>query len=813
MGASGGGASGDGGGGSGEGAPPAARFFRAGRFFPDRPGGGRGRGTPGLVRSLSSPPAVGAGAAERNESSMMWSQLGQMDVPSATSAPHPGHFTRWSLAQAECASMPSHCSASAPWPIPALALALAIAAPSCASIPPGRRASPDLQEIERLEDLRSLGGGRLLELAGSPDPAVRARAMVALGRIQDPSAAPALAGGLSDADAAVRDRAAFGAGLLGLSWEPLPDETRDTLVAAAIASDAGHERDGERRAFLDALARLGGPAALDYLASVVRTAGAGDERLARAAIGLGLLVKRAGTLADAPLAALVQRWPESRLRPRQRYGLAYALAFSKAVSVRAQAVECVKEGSAPAGAVEEVDAATALCARALVEAGREEDVPLLRAALAHRDYRVAVEATRTLTRYVQRAAQDPGRAKAALEALADLGQKVELLARGEVARGAQPLLAFAKLELPDQVAALVASLRRQLQEAQRRLPAGEVLALDLARIDCRLAAAQDRRQAAVAEVLSCGDRLPPEAWRLSLSLGQIARPPASPPAVPFSSYLSHPSPAVRAAALQAVGAAKDRQAVAAVRALLEGEDPVVATYAAGAAVALGDTGAVPGIARLATLASTHPDVAEPVASALLDLKAPQAEAVFQGWLREPQAHVRQVAARSLRKMGAAVPAAAMPEVAAHDLTAGAPAGASLRFATAKGAFTLKLDTEENPRTSANLYRLARRGFFDGLTFHRVEPDFVVQGGDPRGDGDGGPGYTLRCEVSTRRYLRGTAGMALSGKDTGGSQFFFTTSEQPHLEGRYTAFGEVVDGLEVLDRLLEGEVMVKVTASP
>jgi cyclophilin family peptidyl-prolyl cis-trans isomerase len=95
----------------------------------------------------------------------------------------------------------------------------------------------------------------------------------------------------------------------------------------------------------------------------------------------------------------------------------------------------------------------------------------------------------------------------------------------------------------------------------------------------------------------------------------------------------------------------------------------------------------------------------------------------------------------------------------------------------------------------------------------VEPDFVVQGGDPRGDGDGGPGYSIRCEVSDRRYVRGTIGMALSGKDTGGSQFFFTTSEQPHLEGRYTAFGEVTEGEEVLDDLLEGEAITQVTAKP
>ena len=93
--------------------------------------------------------------------------------------------------------------------------------------------------------------------------------------------------------------------------------------------------------------------------------------------------------------------------------------------------------------------------------------------------------------------------------------------------------------------------------------------------------------------------------------------------------------------------------------------------------------------------------------------------------------------------------------------------------TAKGTIEVHLDVVEAPLTVASFVALARRGFYDGLTFHRVEPGFVVQGGDPRGDGNGGPGYTLRCEITQRPYGRGAVGMALSGKDTGGSQFFVT----------------------------------------
>ena len=111
-----------------------------------------------------------------------------------------------------------------------------------------------------------------------------------------------------------------------------------------------------------------------------------------------------------------------------------------------------------------------------------------------------------------------------------------------------------------------------------------------------------------------------------------------------------------------------------------------------------------------------------------------------------------------------------------------------------------------------LARLAARSYYDGLTFHRVVPDFVAQGGDPRGDGWGGPGFTLRCELSPRRYLRGTVGMALAGKDTGGSQFFITHSMQPHLDGKYTIIGEVVAGMEVVDTLLPGDRILRATLS-
>ena len=105
--------------------------------------------------------------------------------------------------------------------------------------------------------------------------------------------------------------------------------------------------------------------------------------------------------------------------------------------------------------------------------------------------------------------------------------------------------------------------------------------------------------------------------------------------------------------------------------------------------------------------------------------------------------------------------------------------------------------------------LARRGFFNGLAWHRVVPNFVVQDGDPRGDGEGGAGHTIRDELNPRPYLRGTVGMALDGPDTGGSQYFITHSPQPHLDGRYTVFGRVVSGIAVVDQLQPGDTIRQV----
>lgn len=130
--------------------------------------------------------------------------------------------------------------------------------------------------------------------------------------------------------------------------------------------------------------------------------------------------------------------------------------------------------------------------------------------------------------------------------------------------------------------------------------------------------------------------------------------------------------------------------------------------------------------------------------------------------------------------------------------------------TEKGTIVAELFAKDAPGTVANFEKLIKEGFYDGLTFHRVIPNFVIQGGCPQGTGTGGPGYSIKCEVDNNpnKHLRGSLSMAHKGRDTGGSQFFICHSPQPHLDGRHTVFGRVMEGIDVVDKIRQGEKMLK-----
>ena len=121
--------------------------------------------------------------------------------------------------------------------------------------------------------------------------------------------------------------------------------------------------------------------------------------------------------------------------------------------------------------------------------------------------------------------------------------------------------------------------------------------------------------------------------------------------------------------------------------------------------------------------------------------------------------------------------------------------------TTQGAVSIDLFDDDAPKTVENFTKLAGEGFYDGITFHRVIPDFMVQGGCPRGDGTGGPGYEFEDEENEHRVVRGALAMANRGPNTNGSQFFIVTTEAaPWLDGKHTVFGRVTDGMDVVDAI-------------
>jgi peptidyl-prolyl cis-trans isomerase B (cyclophilin B) len=135
------------------------------------------------------------------------------------------------------------------------------------------------------------------------------------------------------------------------------------------------------------------------------------------------------------------------------------------------------------------------------------------------------------------------------------------------------------------------------------------------------------------------------------------------------------------------------------------------------------------------------------------------------------------------------------------------------ISTEKGNMKVEFYSEDAPNTVDNFVKLSKDGYYDGLTFHRVIPNFVIQGGCPDGTGAGGPGYTIKCELDggNQYHDKGVLSMAHAGRDTGGSQFFVCHSREntQHLDGNHTCFGKVVEGLDVIDSIEQGDKIIKI----
>ncbi len=205
-------------------------------------------------------------------------------------------------------------------------------------------------------------------------------------------------------------------------------------------------------------------------------------------------------------------------------------------------------------------------------------------------------------------------------------------------------------------------------------------------------------------------------------------------------------------------------------------------------------------------ATASPSPSETVLSFLLDQKPPPSEQLSspvgqsQGNLQGPA----KPTAAPPRPLEKAKQLPAFPGVLNEEVMK----NKAVVIQTSKGTFAIQVFPEV-PQTTSNFLILSANGFYDGLIFHRLEPGFVIQGGDPNGNGTGGPGYTFADEPVLKDYTKGTVAMANSGPNTNGSQFFIMLDDHPELPKQYTVFGQVVAGMDVVEKLSKGDMMQKV----
>ena len=274
-------------------------------------------------------------------------------------------------------------------------------------------------------------------------------------------------------------------------------------------------------------------------------------------------------------------------------------------------------------------------------------------------------------------------------------------------------------------------------------------------------------------------------------------------------------PRVRARALRALTTRDPDGAVTVLIQHLTADDAFERLAAArGLAALSARDGVLPVKQAFLVESSDEPRVKAELLAALAELDAAEAESIARQALEDTNYLVRIRAASILRRGGSKnVRVIARPSqqgLVSYEPYVSPPYSPQAFIRTSRGTIELELFVLDAPLTVRNFIRLARQGFFDGLSFHRVVPNGFVQSGDPRGDGNGGPGYAIRSEINGRPIVRGTLVMADHGKDTGGSQFFITHVPRPDLDGRHTVFGQVTRGMDIVDRIEPSDTIEQVT---
>jgi cyclophilin family peptidyl-prolyl cis-trans isomerase/HEAT repeat protein len=616
----------------------------------------------------------------------------------------------------------------------------------------------------------------------SPDSVVRWVAAIGAGRIGNPAAVPLLVPILLDPDSTVRVAAAFGLGLLGDSAGMRPLMDRLTGMPALDGPSAEEA--------ITALAKIGGPRVGEFFAGIMggRVPLTAEDRppLLQQTV---LESWRLGP--DAPVTALLPFLEDTSLAVRWR--ATYSLGRLKAapagnrLSLALRDEESVVRAFAARALTRSYVEASGLAPKSVGE--------LLGRAAGDGVPQVRINAVRSLADY-----RDPELAKHVLPLLADQFPNVQVEA-------ATTLGALGGAEAAAALGRVVAG---KGTFAVRR-----AALVGLARADT------------TAFVRAAGDWQKSPDWRLRAAAAE-GRAVAGPGPSPW--FLADRDGRVVATGLQAWAAeveGPDPALLAAGRRLLSHADGGVRSVAGDIVSRAGDpadlTALVAAYRRSAK--DSFPDAALAALNGILAIRHSGAEAKsrvdaeFLGAVGRPRDYILRRWAEdqwpeAASRWGAAYPietgrtAQDYRDVAARYILA-ADSIARPRVLIdieQRGVVEVQLQGPEAPLTVANFVRLVERRFFDGHRWHRVVPNFVIQDGDPRGDGFGGPGGSIRDEINLLRYEAPMLGMALSGPDTGGSQWFINLSPQPHLDGTYTVFGKVVGGLAVLVRITQGELI-------
>jgi cyclophilin family peptidyl-prolyl cis-trans isomerase/HEAT repeat protein len=639
-----------------------------------------------------------------------------------------------------------------------------------------------LAGVLALEDARRFDPARFAEAARFPEPLVRGHAALAMGRIGDTTALPILVELLADEDSVVQEDAAFAMGLLGSTSALAP--LRDRALLALRTGGRSSAVEG-----VTAIAMIGGANAASIIEEILRQASAAIQAGEESPVALRAVGETWRLGPDAPVAALVQIaqsgnapfrrqavYALTRLRAREGGTVIFNAARDSVAQIRAWAARTLTARYADSSGL-----------------GRDAVTSIVTQLVNDDDAGVRVNALRALATF-----EDSRLARVALDLTADPDFNV----RFEV------LMAVGRLAASESLAALTEALSGSL-------PALQAAALtSLARLDHNAAL----REAASWIIASDPRKRMVGADALGVIGGDTAL-------TWLEMLLEDRDGRVVARAFAALKDGDSLWAREWAPELAVHPDPVVRT------LAVGELAAAPLPAYLDALITSYdlaqgdliPDARMAVVRALgriAELGSLQEFAVGDQFLRRfPTCEdylVRQVADEHLpaaaRQWGPAFPVETGREIGDYRdivrrLLLPAARGEEvpqLVIETDRGEIIVSLFAADAPLTVNAMLELADRRYFDAGRWHRVVPNFVIQDGDPRGDGWGGPGYVLRDEINRRRYGAGTVGMALSGPDTGGSQFFITHAPQPHLDGTYTVIGQVEQGNDIVGRIMQSD---------